>query len=219
MKRIYDEAINAFKMYSNGPKKLVGLQIATRPDCINEEIAKLISSYKNELYVAVELGLQTANDNNNFLNRCYSNTDFENAVKILNKYDIDIIAHIMVGLPKQGSNTHENHDDIINTVKFLNSQRIQGLKIHSCYVVKNTYLETLYNEKEYTPLSLEEYLDELSYILTHMSPDIVIHRISGDAPKESLVAPEWNTHKKWILNGIYKKLKEENLWQGINYTK
>jgi len=118
----------------------------------------------------------------------------------LNKYDIDVIAHIMVGLPKFGSNTHETHEDIVKTVDFINTQNIQGLKIHSCYVVKNTYLEKLFLEKKYTPLTLDEYINELKYILTHISKDIVIHRISGDAPKDILVAPEWNKHKKWILN-------------------
>lgn len=241
LKSVYDEAINSFEKYSNEymeikglryesqnqsfvadscavhPKKLVGLQIATRPDCIDEDIAKLLAGYKNKLYVAVELGLQTVNDNDNFLNRCYTNNDFENAVNILNKYNIDVVAHIMVGLPKRNSNFHETHKDIVRTVEFINSQNIQGLKIHSCYIIKNTILEVLFNDNKYTPLSLEEYLEELSYILTHISPNIVVHRISGDAPKDILVAPDWNTHKKWILNGILKKIIEEDLWQGKEY--
>lgn len=171
-------------------------------------------SYTDKLYVAVELGLQTANEDNNFLNRCYTTKDFEKAVSILNKYYIDVIAHIMVGLPKQNSDIHETHEDIVNTVKFINSVKIQGLKIHSCYVVKNTILKELFEKDKYTPLTLEEYLDELSYILTHVSPNLVIHRISGDAPKDKLVVPKWNIHKKWVLNGIEKRFIEEQLWQG-----
>ena len=194
-------------------KKLVGLQIATRPDLINEEIAKLLASYKQKLYVAVELGLQTANDDEeNFLNRCYTSKNFENATKILNKYNIDVIAHIMVGLPTPCG--IETHEDIIKTVSFINNQNIQGLKIHSCYVVENTKLAILYKEKRYVPISLETYLNELSFILTHVSPNLVIHRISGDAPKNILIAPEWNLHKKYILNGIQKIFKENDLWQG-----
>ena len=219
LKKKYDEAINAFidnsKEYPD--KKLVGLQIATRPDCIDEKIAKLLSDYSTKMYVAVELGLQTANDDNNFLNRCYSNSDFENAVKTLNKYNIPVIAHIIVGLPTKSGT--ESHEDIINTVNFINKQNIHGLKIHSCYIVKNTILEKLYMENKYIPITLEYYLEELSYILTHISPNLVIHRISGDAPKDILVAPSWNTHKKLVLNGIYKLFKVENLWQGKFYEK
>ncbi len=216
LKQKYDEAIDAFNEFSLGTNKsLAGLQIATRPDCITDEIAKLLAEYSKKLYVAVELGLQTANDDENYLNRCYSKEDFIKAVSILNQYGIDVVAHIMVGLPT--SSGRETHEDIVKTVEFINSQKIQGIKIHSCYVVKNTYLEKLYQEKKYSPISLEEYLEELTYILTHISPDVVVHRISGDAPKDILVAPEWNTHKKYVLNGIYKILKDQDLWQGKFY--
>ena len=104
-----------------------------------------------------------------------------------------------------------------NTVDFLNSHNIQGLKIHSCYVVANTKLADMYHNGQYIPITLEEYLDGATYVLTHISPDIVIHRISGDAPKDLLVAPDWNLHKKWIINGLDKKLREENLWQGMEF--
>ncbi len=192
--------------------RIVGLEIATRPDCINEDIVKLLSSYSKKYYVCVNLGLQTSNENiGKTINRCYSNSDFTNAVNILNKYNIDIVAHIMVGLP------NETKEDIINTVEFINKHKIQGIKIHSTYVLKNTYLEEMYNRKEYEPITLEYYLECLTYIITHISPNIVIHRISGDAPKELLVAPDWNTHKKWILNGFDKILRENDLYQGIYY--
>ena len=210
LKSKYDEAINAFNKYKQPNKKLVGLQIATRPDCINEDIARLIASYKDNLYVAVELGFQTSNDETKkYLNTCYSNDDFINAVHILSKYGIDVITHIMVGLPTNTNEYKETHQDIINTVDFINSLNIQGLKIHSTYVVKNTKLEKLYNEGKYVPLTLEEYLYELEYILDNINPNIVIHRISGDAPKDLLVAPEWNVHKKLVLNKILNK-KDSN---------
>lgn len=118
----------------------------------------------------------------------------------------------MVGLP------NENLDDIKNTVKFINSHKIQGLKIHSTYVIENTKLADMYNKGNYTPITLEYYLEATSYILTHINPNIVIHKISGDAPKDLLLAPDWNTHKKWILNGLDKYLKENNLYQGKFYT-
>ena len=125
------------------------------------------------------------------------------------KYNIDVVTHIMVGLPG------ETQKDIEKTVEFINNHNIQGLKIHSTYVVENTVLADLYKAQKYTPISLEEYLKAVIYIFTHIDRDIVIHRFSGDAPKESLIAPEWNVHKKWILNGVDKIMKEQNLFQGM----
>ena len=192
--------------------RIVGLSIATRPDCINEDIVKLIHSYSKKYYVCVELGLQSSNENTGtFINRWYSNKDFSNAVFLLNKYNIDVVTHIIVGLP------NETLEDIKNTVNFINLHNIQGIKIHSCYIVKNTKLEKLYQESKYTPLTLDEYLNSCLYVLTHINPNIVIHRISGDAPKDLLIAPPWNLHKKWIINGIDKLMKEKNLFQGMYY--
>lgn len=192
--------------------RIVGLEIATRPDCIDEDICKLLSSYKDKYYVCVELGLQTSNNTiGDLINRCYSTDDFINAVNLLNTYNIDVVAHIMVGLPG------EDFEDIKNTVEFINSLSIQGLKIHCTYVVKNTKLADMYNKGDYIPITLEDYLNSVCHILTHIHPSVVIHRVSGDAPKYLLLAPDWNFHKKWILNGLEKKLKEENLWQGKYY--
>ena len=192
--------------------RIVGLSVATRPDCINEDVCKLLHSYLDKYYVCVELGLQTSNDKiGNIINRGYNSIQFTNAVNLLNKYNIDVVVHLMVGLPT------ETFDDIKNTVSFINNHKIQGIKIHSTYVVKETKLANLYQNNQYTPITLEYYLDCVTYILTHISPSIVIHRVSGDAPKDLLLAPDWNLHKKWILNGLEKKLKEENLWQGKYY--
>ena len=192
--------------------RIVGLAVATRPDCINEDVAELLKSYTNKYYVCVELGLQTSNDvTGKLINRCYTSSDFTKAVELLNKYNIDVVTHIMVGLPG------ESHEDIINTVIFINKHNIQGLKIHSCYVIKNTVLANMYQEGKYTPISLDEYLKNTAYILTHINPNIVIHRVSGDAPKDLLLAPDWNLHKKWIINGLNKMMREENLYQGMDF--
>lgn len=194
--------------------RIVALAIATRPDCISEDICKLLKSYSKKYYVWVELGLQTSNENTGkVINRGYTDEQFSTAVSLLNKYNIDVVTHIMVGLPG------ENFDDIKNTVDFINNHSIQGLKIHSTYVVKNTRLADMYFNGTYTPISLEYYLDCASYILTHISPYIVIHRVSGDAPKDLLIAPDWNLHKKWIINGLDKLLRDKDLYQGMNYKK
>lgn len=194
--------------------RIVALAIATRPDCISEDVCKLLKSYSEKYYVWVELGLQTSNENTGkIINRCYTDEQFSAAVSLLNKYNVDVVTHIMVGLPG------ENFDDIKNTVNFINNHSIQGLKIHSTYVVKNTRLADMYFNGKYTPISLEYYLDCASYILTHISPDIIIHRVSGDAPKDLLIAPDWNLHKKWIINGLDKLLRDKDLYQGMDYKK
>ena len=212
----YDTIENLKKKYDSAliDNRIVGISVATRPDCISEDIAKLLSSYLDKYNVSVELGLQTSNDNiGKIINRCYLSSQFTKAVEILRKYNIEVIAHMMIGLPTETS------DDIKNTVTFINKHNIQGLKIHSTYVVKNTVLADMYLNKKYEPITLEYYLDSLAYVITHIRKDLIIHRISGDAPKDLLVAPEWNLHKKWILNGFEKLLKEKDLWQGKYYFK
>jgi hypothetical protein len=146
-------------------------------------------------------------------NRGYTNEEFVQAVKLLNKYNIDVVTHIMIGLP------NETKEDLKNTINFINKHDIQGVKIHSTYIIKNTKLEELFNKKLYTPLTLEEYIELACFTISHLRQDIIIHRISGDAPKNLLVAPTWNLHKKWIINGIGKKIKEEDLLQGKFYKK
>lgn len=212
----YDSIENLKEKYDSCliDSRIVALAIATRPDCITDDIAKLIASYKEKLDVFVELGLQTSSDTTaKIINRGYESKVFTKAVNILNKYNIEIVTHIMVGLPG------ENINNIKNTVEFLNNHNIQGLKIHSCYIVKNTKLAKLYEDGLYSPITLDEYLESASYILTHINPEIIIHKVSGDAPKDLLIAPSWNSHKKWIMNGLDKFLKENNLYQGMYYNK
>ena len=224
----YDSIENLKEKYDSAliDDRIVGLDIATRPDCINEDICKLLQSYTNNFIsnancidkkikrysVTVELGLQTSNDEiAKIINRGYPLETFTKAVNLLNKYKIDVVVHIMIGLP------NETDEDIENTVKYINGLNIQGIKIHSTYVAKNTVLEKWYKEGKYTPLTLDEYLNKLLYVITHLRKDIVIHRISGDAPKELLVAPSWNIHKKWVLNGLDKIMKQQNRFQGDRY--
>lgn len=208
----YDTLDNLKKKYDAAliDDRIVALAIATRPDCIDEEKVKLLKSYSDKYYVWIDLGFQTSNEETaKFINRGYTNSDFTKAVKLLNKYNIDVVTHIMVGLPG------EKQKDLENTIEFINKHNIQGIKIHSTYVVENTVLADLYKSKKYVPISLDTYLEAVIYILTHINKNIIIHRFSGDAPKDTLIAPDWNTHKKWVLNGINKIMKEQNLYQGM----
>lgn len=210
----YDTIKNLKRKYDSAliDEKIIGLSIGTRPDCIDENIAKLLHTYQKKYYVMVELGLQTSNENTaKIINRCYPNSIFTKAVKILNKYNIPVIVHLMIGLP------NENKDDVLSTVKFINSHKIDGIKIHSTYIVANTKLNEMYQKNLYTPLTLDEYIKQCCLVLTHINPNIVIHRISGDAPKNLLIAPLWNLHKKWSINGINKYMEEHDLHQGQFY--
>ena len=210
--------------------RIVGLDIATRPDCIDEKVAKLISTYMPKYKVFVELGLQTSNDSTgSLINRGYDSSKFTEAVSILNKYNIPVICHIMIGLPTENTmvSVQETIDgktynfkvfkDVIETIKFINTHNISGIKIHSTYIVKNTKLSNMYENGEYTPITYDEYMENLVYIITHINPKVIVHRISADPPKDLLVAPEWCLHKKWVTNNIDKLLEEQNLVQGMFY--
>ena len=204
LKQRYDEALI--------DDRIVALSVATRPDCINEEIVNLLKTYKDKYYVYVELGFQTANEKVALkFNRGYTNEDFIRAVELLNGADIDVVTHIMVGLPG------EEECDVINTVKFINSLKIMGVKIHSTYVIKGTRLEELYNNKKYIPPKLFEYVDKVCEIISNLREDIIVCRITGDAPKNLLVAPSWNVRKKIILNSITKALNDRNIMQGDSF--
>ena len=193
-------------------KRIKALAIATRPDCINEDTARLIHSYKSRVDVWVELGLQTSNDNTaKLINRGYKSIVFENACDLLRKYDIPIVIHIMIGLPG------ENDNDLKNTVEFINRFDIHGIKIHSTYVMKDTKLEEMYLNGEYTPITMDKYTDSVIYVLTHISPDIVIHRLTGDCPPDKLTAPDWNLRKEDILAEITRKMEERRVYQGCRY--
>lgn len=207
----YDTISNLKKKYDSAliDDRIVGLAVATRPDCINADVVQLLENYSQKYYVWVELGLQTSNDETGkLINRGYDNRKFLEAVNLLRNSGIDVVVHIMVGLPT------ETFDDLKNTVNFINDIDIQGIKIHSTYVVEGTILSKMYEEGKYVPLTYDEYMDYLCFIITHLRPNIVVHRISGDAPKELLVAPSWDIHKKWVMNGLFKRMNEENLIQG-----
>ena len=168
---------------------------------------------KNQIDKSVTLAYQTL-DKTALENIGRKNLTLESFAEIDAKFTaagVPTYTELILGLPG------ETFDDLKNTVDFFNKHNIQGLKIHSTYVVKNTVLADMFFAGQYEPISLDYYLDALTYVVTHISPNIVIHRISGDSPKDLLVAPEWNLHKKWILNGFDKILREKDLWQGKYY--
>ena len=212
----YDSIDNLRRKYDSAllDDRIVGLAIATRPDCVDENVVRLLKEYQEKYYVWVELGLQTSNDKTaRIINRGYDTNVYLKALKLLNDNNIDVVTHIMIGLPG------ENFKDLKNTIDFLNCCNYQGIKIHSTYIVKNTVLEKMYKSGEYIPIEFEDYMDKLIYVITHIPKNIVIHRFSGDSPKDLLVAPEWTLHKKKVMNELNNRMKKENLYQGMYYER
>ena len=190
------------------------LAIGTRPDCIDEEKAALIASYKDKLDVWVELGLQTANDRTaEIINRGYRTETFDRAVEILHSYDIPVVAHMIIGLPR------ESEVEALATAEHLAKWALFGVKIHSIYVMRGTALADMYERGEYTPPSLEEYAKTAANVVAALPPDTVIHRLTGDCPRDMLLAPKWNADKHKIIEKIKEYMEENALKQGAHYKK
>lgn len=182
-------------------KRIRVLAIGTRPDCIDEDIAALIASYKDRVDVWVELGLQTASDEvGRVINRGYDADCFGRAVDILSAHGIPVVAHMIIGLPGEGK------AEALRTAEFLNRYELFGLKIHSIYVMRGTRLAEMYERGEFVPPTREEYIDTAVSVIKAMRPGTVIHRLTGDCPRGMLVAPEWSTDKNGIIAKIRKRL-------------
>lgn len=201
LEKIFLEAMNH--------KDVVGISVATRPDCIDNEKAHMMEKLMEKKDLWVELGLQTIHENTaEYIRRGYSLPVFEEAVKILNQHNIDIVVHVIIGLPG------ETKEDVIKTIEYLNKLDIQGIKLQLLHVLKDTDLCDEYENNKFSVLSFDQYCDILFCAISHLRKDIVIHRMTGDGPKSSLVAPLWSGNKKFVLNSINKKMREIDLIQG-----
>ncbi len=201
LRKIYMEAINH--------PDIVILSIGTRPDCLSEEVLALLKELNQIKPVWVELGLQTAHEETaQYINRGYSLEVFEKAVANLHAISIDIIVHLILGLP------NESKEDMLESVKYVCSKKISGLKLQLLHVLKNTPLEKEYLFNHFDVLSMEEYVDIVAECLTVIPPDIVIHRLTGDGPKSLLVAPLWSADKKKVLNYMNHYFLAKNIRQG-----
>lgn len=201
LKQRYDEAV--------APPGVVGLAIATRPDCLDEEKVRLIASYAKNRMVWVELGLQTAKaETAQLINRGYDNEIFEAAMALLKKYDLDRVVHLIFGLPG------EDKADMLHSVDYVNSLGAQGVKFHLLHLMKGTPMVKLYEEGKLTFLSQEEYVDIICQAIGRLDPEVIIHRLTGDAPKDLLIGPQWSLQKWQVLNDIDRELMERNISQG-----
>ncbi len=188
---------------------VVLLSVATRPDCLESEIVKLLSELNQIKPVWVELGLQTMHeDTASLIRRGYSLPVFEDAVKRLRAKGIEVIVHVILGLPG------EDQERMLRTIQYLNTQDIQGIKLQLLHILKGTDLAEYYRQSPFFVFSMEEYVQMILACLSLLRPDITIHRLTGDGPKDLLIAPLWSQAKRQVLNTIHQECKRQEIWQG-----
>lgn len=188
---------------------VIGLNIATRCDALDEDVLDYLEDLNNRTDLIVELGLQTIHeDTSKLINRGHTLEQFESAVLELRKRNIDVVVHIINGLP------FETKEMMLDTVRYLNKLDIQGIKIHMLFILKDTPILNLYNTTHFHVLSKEEYIDIVIDQLELLRPEIVIHRITGDPIKELLVEPSWLLKKFSVLDDIDKEMVSRDSYQG-----
>lgn len=211
LERIFTEAIE--------DPEVVILSIATRPDCLPENVLDLLARLNQQKPVWVELGLQTMHEESaQIIHRGYDLACFERAVSGLRNREMDVIVHTILGLPGEG------RKEVLQTIDYLNHMDIQGIKLQLLHILKGTQLGQIYLEQKegqefISPMTMEAYIDLVIDCVEHLSPEITIHRLTGDGPKELLLAPMWSTRKRTVLNEIHKELKKRDAWQGKRYER
>ena len=206
LRKIFTEAISR--------PEIAALSIATRPDCLSEEILDLLEELNHQKPVWVELGLQTIHEKTaSFIRRGYPLSCFETAVHNLHLRRLTVIVHVILGLPG------ETKKEMLETISYLNHQPIQGIKLQLLHILKQTDLADYYETHPFHVLEMEEYVSLIADCLELLSPDITVHRLTGDGPKDLLIAPLWSTKKRSVLNAIHQELKNRHTWQGRNFSK
>jgi len=204
LRALYEEALSE--------PTVCGISIATRPDCIGDDVCTLLAELKGKYpdkFIWVELGLQTIHETTaKFIRRGYELPCFEDTFARLNRIGIPVIVHVILGLPG------ENNQAIYETIEYLNTLKPFGIKLQLLHILKDTDLAVLYEKQSFHVYNLEEYLDVLTGCIARLSPEIVIHRVTGDGPKDLLIAPLWSLNKRLVLNSLHQKMKQENISQG-----
>ena len=193
---------------------VVALSVATRCDCLPEEVLTLLSELNQIKPVWIELGLQSIHDSTLQLIRSgFTCAQYEAAVHALHTHGIPVITHLILGLPG------ETEDMMLQSVARVAALPVSGIKLQLLHILKHTDLAALYEEHPFPVFSLEEYCDFVVTCMEQLPPDMVIHRITGDGPRSLLIAPTWSTDKKRVLNTIQKRFRERDTWQGKYYSK
>ncbi|MBR2382261.1 MAG: TIGR01212 family radical SAM protein [Anaerotignum sp.] len=203
LRRKYEEALSC--------DSVEGISIATRADCLPDDVLDLLSELNQKTKLWVELGLQTADEESaKFIRRGYPLRVFEKAVHDLAERNIPVIVHVILGLPG------ENRETILKTIDCINHLPVQGIKLQLLHVLSDSDLADIYEAGNYTPLTKEEYISLAGDCIAHLREDIVIHRLTGDGDKNTLLAPLWSLRKRDVLNSLHKYLKENNIRQGMS---
>lgn len=197
-------------------EEVVALSIATRPDCLPDDVLELLGRLNRVKPVWVELGLQTIHPGTaQLIRRGYDLPCFERAVRELRARDLEVIVHTILGLPGEGRN------EILETMDYLGRTDIQGIKLQLLHILKGTELGRIYMEQgdaSVRPMEREEYIDLVIDCIRRLPPRIVIHRLTGDGPRALLLAPLWSRRKREVLNMIHSRMKEQGMFQGQQYT-
>lgn len=204
------------KKYEEALKQpnVVALSIATRPDCIDEDVVDLLEEISKKTYLMVELGLQTINDKTaEAFNRGYKFEVFKKALKMLQDKNIDVVVHTIFGLPG------ETKEDMLKTIDYVAHSGAQGIKFHLLHLMKNTKMAEEYYKKPFEFLSQEDYIDLICEGVCMLPQEMVVHRLTGDAPRSLLIGPMWSLKKWEVLNGIDDAFKERDIYQGKHYKK
>ncbi len=202
LKSLYETALTL-------DSSIVGISISTRPDCISVELMDYFEELSKRTYLTIELGLQSAKDSSlTFLKRGHTVADFVDTTKELRNRGINVIAHIINGLP------NETKDDMLNTIKLVNTLDIQGLKIHLLHIMEGTSLGDMYKKDKFKTLTQVEYTDIVCSQIEILDENTILHRLTGDAPKESLIEPLWSLKKFIVVNEIDKEMRLRNSYQG-----
>lgn len=207
----YDKTINLKKRFEEVLTfpNVIGLSIATRSDTISGECLEYLKDLNKRTFLTIELGLQSMHDKTlKYINRGHDLQNFDECVNKLKKNNINVVVHIIDGLPG------ETEQMMLDTIIHLNKLHIDGIKIHNLFIVKNAPFAKEYNESKIKLLDKDDYINIVCKQLEIMNPHIVIHRLTGDPKKEDLIAPLWATNKIYILNGIVKRLKKDRSFQG-----
>lgn len=208
LERIYREALCE--------PDVAGISIATRPDCLPAEVLSVLLRLKNafpDKFIWVELGLQTIQERTaRYIRRGYGLDCFELALQKLASSGIPVIVHVILGLPG------ESRADMLETIRFLNSRPVWGIKLQLLHVLEGTDLAEDYRAGLFQTLSMEAYLELLCACIAALRPDMVIHRVTGDGPGKLLIAPDWSRNKRQVLNALHQTLKKKGITQGCAWT-
>ncbi len=206
------EEIKAYLNECKGIERVVGIRIATRADCIDEEIANLLLEFSKEIPIEVELGLQSIHEKTGeIINRCHSLEEFQSAFVMLKQRKIPVTVHLINGLP------NESYDMMIETAKYVADLKPDGVKIHMLHIIKGTKLAKNFEESPYELLTSEEYVSLVCDQIELMPSETVIERVTGDAVLSDLVAPLWTVKKLVVINNIDKELIKRDSYQGKKY--